>query len=165
MSRPRSRARAAASLRASPLGGLDPRRPAVAHMRRDEAMDQHARYYDAHPADPHALRKTQVPDLVDSDGRRYRIANEGHRGGLSRDLVGLDVKEVRGQKALDEVYRPRMSLELLDPRGMGPSTTVTLAMFGIREPRRRVWRIEVRGLDAEVVAAILARRTLPGPPQ
>jgi len=149
-------------LSASPLGGLDPRRAAVSHMRHAEAQDRHSRYYATHPADPHALRKTQPPDFVDAWGRRYRIANEGHRGGLSGDLVSLDVKEVKGHQALDESHRVRMSLDLLDPRGSGDTddepVRVTLAMFGIREPQRRVWQIEVRGLDSHVVAAVLARR-------
>jgi len=87
--------------RSQPLGGRNALRPAGLHsrssgsesmdpIRRAENRDRHSRYYAMHPA-----RKSQRPDLVDDDGRRYRIAEQGARGGLGRDLVSLDVKEGR----------------------------------------------------------------------
>lgn len=139
------------------MGGLDPSRAFQDPVRRAEALDRHSRYYAMHPADPAPLKRGRRPDFVDADGRRYRIADQGARGGLGRDLISLDVREARGERALDETRRARADLELLDPSGV-PGPTVTIAQFGVREPGRRTWRIHVRGLDAATVDMILAAR-------
>lgn len=147
--------------RAQPLGARDPHRPvAVDPDRRAESRDRHARYYAVHPA-----RRAAAFDLVDAAGRRYTVADGGVRAGLSHDTVGLDVREVKGEPALDEVTRARGDLTLLDPATGATVATATVATFGLREPLRRTWRITVRGLDPATVAALVAARDRPPVPR
>ena len=119
--------------------------------RRAEQRDRNARYYALHPTDPARLTGGRA-DFVDDDGRRYRRASdddEDARQAALAGLVALDVAEVPGRLALDQVRRPGGELKLMAAGSMTDIAlygNVTIARFGIREPRRRKWRIYVHPL-------------------